>query len=184
MIGFAGWTARILLATMMNTARLALALLIVLAAPLAAAEDPFSGKWTYRSYHNKPLVMIPDDDHAGEVALSLIFGEGIITLEAPVGESIRGVLDLGANYQLDLAGTVKGSAPAVVELTGTGRDGTPTAGWEYRYAGFLVPKWEQGVRQVPSLVGSVLRSKQHGNSLPGYSTSFIAVKRPEGAIVP
>lgn len=86
------------------------------------------------------------------------------------------MLDLGEPYALDLAGTVSPSGQ--IELTGTGRPGTPTAGWEYKYNGVLAHTWEQGVRQVPALVGTVLRAKAHGQSQAGYSTSFIAVKRP------
>lgn len=154
---------------------------LVLSGGAFAQESGLGGAWTYRSYHNRPLVMVSEDDHAAEKALSLIFGEGIITLQEPVDGTIRGVLDLGPGYALDLAGAYRPQAaggPAAVELTGTGRAGTATAGWEYRYAAFLAPTWETGVRQVPALVGTALRSKPHGNSLPGYTVSFIAVKRP------
>jgi hypothetical protein len=30
--------------------------------------------------------------------------------------------------------------------------------------------------QVPALIGSLIRAKPHGNDLPGYTASFIAVK--------
>lgn len=157
------------------------ALLLVLSFTAAHAEgDSLAGQWTYRSYHNRPMVML-DDDQAAQIALSLVFGEGIITLAEPVDGKIAGALDLGGNYALDLAGTTSCGAnggPVSIQLIGTGRAGTPTAGWEYQYAGFLAPKWEAGVKQIPSLVGSVLRSKAHGQSQAGYTVSFIAVKRP------
>jgi hypothetical protein len=148
---------------------------------VGAAQDQIAGKWTYRSYHNRPEVMVGDDAEPAEKALSLIFGEGVVTLEVGADGTARGALELGENYALDLAGTVKPGTPVTVELTGTGRAGTPTAGWEYRYHGFLAPTWDGGVRQVPALVGTVLRSKAHGGSQPGYTTSFIATKRPQPA---
>lgn len=157
------------------------ALLLALSFTASHAEgDSLAGQWTYRSYHNRPMVML-DDDNAAEIALSLVFGEGIITLGEPVGGKITGVLDLGGQYQLDMAGTATPSAnggPVTVQLVGTGRAGTPTAGWEYRYHGFLSPSWENGVKQIPALTGTVLRFKQHGQSQAGYTVSFIAVKRP------
>ena len=159
-----------------------LSLIVALALASGALAQDLAGTWTYRSYHNKPLVMVgEDDDTAAAKALSLIFGEGIVTLEAPAGGTVRGVLDLGPGYALDLSGPYYPEAagsPARVELVGAGRAGTATAGWEYRYVGFLAPTWEAGVRQVPALVGTVLRAKQHGGSMPGYTTSFMAVKRP------
>jgi hypothetical protein len=167
--------------------RFALSILIALTliVPAFAEGTAISGSWTYRSFHNRPNVMVGDDDStAAETALSLIFGEGVVTLAVDESGAATGALDLGPNYALDLAGTAScggETGPVTVTLTGTGRAGTPTAGWEYKYVGYLAHTWEQGVRQVPALVGTVLRSKQHGNALPGYSTSFIAVKRPAGA---
>ena len=152
--------------------------LLLAVTPALAQQDPLAGSWTYRSFHNKPGVMIPDDDHAGEVALSLIFGEGVITLDPVTGTKLTGKLDLGPGYALNLEGTASGT-PLTVQLVGTGRAGTATAGWEYRYLCFLVPPWPGATRQVPALVGSLIRAKPHGNSPAGYTASFIAVKRPQ-----
>ena len=47
---------------------------------------------------------------------------------------------------------------------GTGRPGTDTDGWEYRYHGHLTPRWPgrgHVVDQRPTLVGSVIRAKPH-----------------------
>ncbi len=65
-----------------------------------------------------------------------------------------------------------------VEIIGSGRPNTPTAGWEYDYYGYLGFQWPNGVNQVPSLVGTVIRAKPHGNAPAGFVASFIAVKQP------
>ena len=167
--------------------RTALTILISLVLSTAAFADahPLTGKWTYRSFHNRPDVIVwADEATAAQTALRLIFGEGIITLNVAEDGAVTGALDLGPSYALDMAGVARcGSdgAPASIELTGTGRDGTPTAGWEYKYVAYLAPVWSTGVRQVPSLVGTALRSKQHGNALPGYTVSFIAVRQPDAS---
>jgi hypothetical protein len=52
-------------------------------------------------------------------------------------------------------------------MVGTGRPGTDTAGWEYRYHGHLTRPWASaGTNQRAMLVGSVIREKSH-NGQPG-----------------
>jgi hypothetical protein len=78
-------------------------------------------------------------------------------------------------------GTVRtGSATEgpTFELIGTGRPGTGTDGWEYDYRGQLAYRWPNGINQVPSLVGTVIRAKPHGPAPAGYVASFIAVRQP------
>jgi hypothetical protein len=154
-------------------------LLSMLSISLSRAGE-LSGKWTYRSYHNRPNVIVSDDDHAAEKALSLLFGEGVFTLTQE-GDDLTGVFDMGGGYVLDVRGKAKpaaAGAPVSLEFVGTGRAGTPTANWEYDYVGYLVPTWPNGVKQVPAFVGTVLRGRPHGNSAAGYTASFIAVKQP------
>jgi hypothetical protein len=123
-----------------------------------------NGNWAYRSYHN--------------TAEQPIFGEGTLTLVFSYPE-IQGTLDMGSGYVLDLQGTMRTNTPEIpeiYEIVGTGRAGTPTAGWEYDYHAFENFHWPRGVNQVRSLVGSVIRAKPHNGEPAGVTGSFIAVK--------
>jgi hypothetical protein len=66
-------------------------------------------------------------------------------------------------------------------MVGTGRPGTGTDGWDYRYVGHLIRNWPNGPPdQRPALVGSVMRRTTHngrGQSPAGEVLSFIAVKQ-------
>lgn len=132
-----------------------------------------SGVWTYRSYRNVATLVDGDKDKA----LALIFGEGIYTLDQPTQTTLRGTLDMGGGYVLDVQGTVTQAAPRSIAVAGIGREGTPTAGWEYDYNATLAYTWPDGVNQVPALVGSVIRAKPHDGAPAGVVTSFIAVRQ-------
>jgi hypothetical protein len=135
-----------------------------------------AGKWTYRSYLDSPALVGGD----AKKALALIFGEGVYTLATPSHDVVAGTLDMGGGFVLDLKGTVRAAAnetPLTVAIYGTGRLNTPTAGWEYDYRAYLAYEWPNGVKQVPALVGSVIRAKPHGGQPAGVVASFIAVKQ-------
>jgi hypothetical protein len=147
-------------------------------APTATSANPYAGKWTYRSYLNQPGVIVGSDP---QKALDMIFGEGVMTFDLPVGNALKGTFDMGGGYILDLTGSVQGnpsSAPPVIQLSGIGRPGTPTDGWEYDYIGYLAWAWPNGVAQIPAIVGTVVRAKQHGQSQAGLVASFITTKQP------
>jgi hypothetical protein len=79
---------------------------------------------------------------------------------------------------LDLKGTqsAKGGQTHLA-IAGIGRAGTPTEGWEYDYncqTGFA---WPNGVNQIASLLGTVIRAKPHNGSPAGVVASFIAVRQ-------
>jgi hypothetical protein len=135
-----------------------------------------AGKWTYRSYVNSTGLVGNDPNKA----LALVFGEGVYTLETPSSTAVRGNLDMGGGFVLDLQGTIEpaGDAPLTVAMAGIGRTGTPTEGWEYDYSAFLAHEWPNGVDQVPALVGTVIRAKPHNGAPAGVVVSFIAVKQP------
>jgi hypothetical protein len=123
------------------------------------------GKWTYRSFHNRSE---PVGDDA-EKALKLIFAEAEFTFQPPTGSTLEGKIDWPGGG-LDLRGTIRpGVEPNtfVVDLVGSGRPYTATAGWEYDYHAQLAHHWPNGVNQRPVLVGSVLRAKPHGSSPAG-----------------
>ena len=142
------------------------------------AVNPFAGKWTYRSYHNRSALVEQDE----KLALSLIFGEGIFSFDNTADlKVIKGTFDMGGGYLLDLEGTVKWQtyvAPTIFEISGKGRAGTPTDGWHYDYVGYLAWEWPDGLAQVPAIVGTVIRTKPHGTAQAGYVASFVAVKHP------
>lgn len=135
----------------------------------------FDGKWTYRSYLNNPELV----DGNAQTALSLIWGEGVFTFESPEWCSLIGTLDMGGGYVLDLKGHIQreGAGPEALVINGYGRDGTPTAGWEYDYHCWPGYTWPDGVDQVPSLVGTVVRAKPHNGEPAGVVASFIAVSQ-------
>lgn len=128
--------------------------------------DNLAGKWAYRSYQN--------------TALQPVFGAGTFTFTTPSSTKLQGTLDMGSGLVLDLDGTItpaSDSAPLTVHIIGNGRPDTDTKGWEYDYHGFLGFQWPNGVDQVPSLVGTIVRAKPHNGGAAGVTASFIAVKQ-------
>lgn len=138
---------------------------------------PFAGTYTYRSFHNIPDPVNGDKDKA----LALIFGEGDLTAESDPDVTVfRAVLSFGPDYLMDLSGRVELSffdQPTTLAVRGLGRTGTKTDGWIYDYFGILTPRWPSGIKQVPALVGTVIRTVPHGTAQAGYVASFVAVKR-------
>ena len=135
-----------------------------------------NGNWTYRSFLNNP-DMVGNDP---EKALALIFGEGTLSIDVTDETTLGAVLDFGGGAVMDLFSTIiAGSAimPAVLMVTGTGREGTSTAKWVYQYWAYVVPNWPQGARQVPAIVGTVVRTIQHGSGPAGVVASFVIVKQ-------
>ncbi|MBB4373491.1 hypothetical protein GGD63_006314 [Bradyrhizobium sp. cir1] len=166
------------------------------ATPSSSWDTSLPGKWTYRSYLNRADVAVNDDPepavrnlaaifgqgstaNSAAKALSLIFGEGIMAFDQPSGKNVTGTFDMGGGYVLDLKGTMQTSSSGdiTVELFGTGRAGTPTANWEYDYRATTTPKWPNGVNQIPTLVGTVIRARPHDGGAAGVVASFIAIKR-------
>jgi hypothetical protein len=133
-----------------------------------------SGKWTYRSFRNTPALVGGNP----QAAMALIFGEGVFDFEAGEDDSFGGTLAMGPGYALALQGQVLPGDPPGFSIAGLGIEGTPTEGWRYDYHGVTGYEWPNGVDQVPSLVGTVVRVNPHGLSSPaGYTASFIAVRQ-------
>jgi hypothetical protein len=173
----------------------------LMAAPGAAAvtsgwDSSLPGKWTYRSYLDRADIIVGDDPEPAvqnlaaifgqgstannaAKALSLVFGEGIVSFDPPSGNNVTGTFDMGNGFVLDLKGTMQTSSAGdiTVELFGTGRPSTPTANWEYDYKASTAPKWPNGVNQIPTLVGTVIRAKPHDGQPGGVVASFIEIKR-------
>ena len=124
-----------------------------------------AGTWAYRSYLNE--------------ADQRVFGGGIMTFQTPTPTTLTGTLVMTPTLVLDLEGTIvpaTSNAPLTFEIRGFGRDGSDTKGWEYDYHASLAFHWPEGVDQVQSLVGSVLRAKPHNGSPAGVTASFISVR--------
>ncbi len=167
---------RIALWTAVATVTAAVPLLAQTAAPgVQPYGSVLAGKWTYRSFHNRPALV---GDNA-QAALDLIFAEAVFTFQVS-GTTLQGTIDWPGGG-LDLQGRIQpanGRAPLSVAIVGSGRPNSETAGWEYDYRGNLAYQWPNGVKQIPALVGTVIRAKRHGDSPAGYVASFIAVKQP------
>lgn len=137
--------------------------------------DMLSGQWTYRSFHNR-TDLVGDDAGA---ALALIFGEGVFDLEAVTYTHFRGTADFGGGYKMDLDANIQpGDAGGSVEfdIVGKGIAGSATDGWRYDYKGAFGHRWDNGIEQRPSMVGTVVRTNPHGDAKAGYTASFIAVQ--------
>lgn len=133
------------------------------------------GKWTYRSYRNSAELVGND----AQKALALLFGEGIFEFTAITYVTFKGTLDMGGGYRLELDAElhpIEGDSSVDIAITGRGVAGTPTEGWQYDYRGNFGHRWDDGVDQVPSFVGTVIRAKPHGTAPAGYVASFIAVR--------
>ena len=127
--------------------------------------NDIAGTWAYRSYQNKKDQPV--------------FGAGLFTFTTPSPTKLKGTLDMGGGLVLDLDGKITAASkttPLTVHILGYGRPGTKTDGWEYDYHGFLGYKWPNGVDQVTSLVGTIVRAKPHNGGAAGVTASFIAVK--------
>ncbi len=135
--------------------------------------SPLAGKWTYRSFLNRPQGGVPFQD--------LKFGEGTITVkETPVMDEFVGTIG-GEGWELKLYGSVSYGNPFAVRFQGVGRVNNET--WVYDYIGYLIPRWPNGVNQRTVMVGSIVRTVPHGAgaggvSAAGVTASWIAVKQP------
>ena len=138
-----------------------------------------SGVYTYRSFRDI-------DDPNTDVG-SLLFGQGELTLFVQRDGVVTGTLafpaDAFANSKdfMDLAGSVSSWSPVTITFTGTGRDKTGIADFEYTYSLKPTERWPDGKEQKTALVGTVLRAKDHGQppnvAKAGVTASVVAIKR-------
>jgi hypothetical protein len=148
-----------------------------------------SGLWTYRSF-NPRYVTGGDPEREHE----LILAEADLNVEHRTSPTtLEGTIDWRTGPRpeekdgLDLEGKVLEGELRGLEIVGTGRPRTGTAGWEYRYHGHLLPSVAglpaTIVADRPILGGSVFRAKSHNGNPPrsqaGSVYPFIAVwKQP------
>ncbi len=134
---------------------------------MSAADNPFVGKWTYRSLLNDPDVKTPFND--------LEFGRGILVIEEAAFEELRGTIG-GPGWSLALHGSRGYGSPMSVCFQGKGTvDGEE---WIYDYIGWLVPTWPNSTskQQRAAIAGSVVRTVRHGTAPAGAVASFYAVR--------
>jgi hypothetical protein len=143
------------------------------------STSELSASWTYRSFNPAYVTGTQTDQRE----LDLILADGFVfNFQTPTSTTLAGTFgSLDGGFPLDLTGTVQpgvGDEPASFDIVGTGRPGTETDGWEYRYHGHMTRNWH-AADQRPALVGSVIRAKPHGDRLAGAVYSFIAVKQQQ-----
>ncbi|MEP7217380.1 MAG: hypothetical protein ABI876_00605 [Bacteroidota bacterium] len=129
------------------------------------------GAWTYRSFLNNPDASVPFNN--------LEFATAAMTLKVHDDSTISGQLDMGESGSLNMKGRIVCCLNDIshFEIEGYGVPGTATEGWVYSYYGFIIPKWSQGVNQVDAMVGSVVRSADHGSAKAGKVASFYMVRK-------
>lgn len=134
-----------------------------------------NGEWVYRSMHNIPNENIPFcEQDSLECKNNLEFATAIMRLASKDG-IIDGELDMGKWGKLKVTGQF--NSKTNFNITGNGLKNTSTEGWIYNYNGYIIPKWQCGIDQKDALVGSVIRSADHGTSLKGKVASFYMVKK-------
>jgi hypothetical protein len=141
-----------------------------------AASTPqtnMAGTWVYRSIKN---IADPTEDLSNMKLLV-----GIIEIPPYQGNEFTGTLtatNFGKEIKHLLKGQINGDHFTMIALPGN----DVTEGWLYNYTGWLVPMWKDGVKQVPTFVGSVLRITEHpfpggGTSTSGGSYTIIGMKK-------
>jgi hypothetical protein len=140
------------------------------------STSELSGSWRYRHFNPKYGTATQEDE--------LVLAEAVLTLRSSAqAGKLEGTIEWPGGG-LDLDGTFV-SGPEIFDyarfyIVGTGRPDSTTHGWEYRYHGHLSWQWAKGPGvQTPTLVGSVIRSKPHGESRAGEVFSFIALKQQQ-----
>lgn len=137
-------------------------------------DNPFVGKWTYRSLLNDPDI---DQDFD-----KLEFGRGTIVIEEAAPQLLKGTIG-GAGWSLTLNGSRAYGSPMQVRFQGKGL--VSGEEWAYDYIGWLVPAWpnSNASLQRPAIVGSVVRTAPHssngGIAPAGVVASFYAVRQDE-----
>ncbi|MCW3464968.1 hypothetical protein [Chitinophaga nivalis] len=127
-----------------------------------------NGDYIYRAFINSKHLTTPVAD--------LKFGEGIMTIRQNSSGMLYGNLTMGNGLELKIRGKLTTKADCnLISMIGIGVAGTETAGWEYEYLGLIIPHWTPAVKQPLSVTGSVIRLKDHGQSMAGETATFYMV---------
>jgi hypothetical protein len=126
------------------------------------SDNPFVGRWSYRSLLNDPDLNTSFND--------LEFGQGVIEItEAPM-QILTGTIG-GSGWSLNLYGSRSYGDPMHVRFQGKGVVGGEE--WIYDYTGYLVPQWPNGVQQRAAMIGSVVRTIPHSNGSGGVNPAGV-----------
>src|SRR3954464_11356051 len=104
------------------------------------STSELSGSWRYRSFNPKYGTATQEDE--------LVLAEAVLTLRSSAqAGKLEGTIEWPGGG-LDLDGKFL-SDPEIFDyarfyIVGTGRPGTGTDGWEYRYQGHLPWQWANG----------------------------------------
>lgn len=112
--------------------------------------NPFVGVWSYRSLLNDADLSKQFND--------LKFGQGTIIIEEADPQILKGSIG-GPGWSLALSGSRSYGNPMEIRFLGQGVVGGEE--WKYDYVGYLVPPWQNGMKQVPAMVGSIVRQIPH-----------------------
>jgi hypothetical protein len=138
-----------------------------------SAENPFVGRWTYRSLLNDPDPKKSFND--------LQFGLGEIHIEEGPEQLLTGKIGGDGWGPLTLHGSRSYGYPMQVRFQGKGLVNGEE--WIYDYIGWLVPVWPNSTNELQraSIVGSIVRTVPHsgsggGTNPAGVVASWYAVK--------
>jgi hypothetical protein len=136
-------------------------------------SNDVTGAWHYRSFLNESK-QVSDLN-------TILFGEGDFMLDESASGTLSGTGDFGGGDTMRYQGSVTHGNWITVRFEGVG-NGPKNKDWLYDYVGVVVPQWPNGVNQVQTIVGSVVRSAPHSNGSGGITpagrvASFIAVKK-------
>lgn len=161
--------------------------------------DILTGVWTYRSFLNTADLSIDNTLNTAPppnyYETQFQFGNGYIRIDDAGFNQLQGKI-FGPNnaaspnpvtqpysWELDLKGSINYGDPFSLLFEGRGLVGGSE--WIYQYAGYLIKPWPNGVKQVPALVGSIIRVIPHpdgsgGTAPAGVVCSWFAVKCAPG----
>ena len=134
------------------------------------SENPFVGRWIYRSFLNDPDITKDFNDLKLAAATIEIVDAPMQILAGTIG---------GPGWSLKLQGSREYGTPMRARFQGKGAPFGEE--WIYDYEGYLVPHWPHGKDQRPAIVGSLIRTIKHsgdqGSVRPaGVVYSFYAVR--------
>lgn len=141
----------------------------------------WEGTWAYRSYNNYTFEQVKPLKGPGNET-NLPFGSGTIIIgpSAMQNQVTGSIGDPQRNeWELKLTGSINYGDPFTARFQGKGK--VSGHEWIYEYVAYLVNPWQNGVDQVPAMVGSVIRQIPHPGSdgkihKAGVVASFFCVK--------
>ncbi|MEM8568152.1 MAG: hypothetical protein AAGF85_16945 [Bacteroidota bacterium] len=111
--------------------------------------NQFAGSWSYRSLLRDPDLSKEFND--------LRFGAGTLNIQVDKTGEITGSLG-GEGWSLNISGTV---TEGEIKFQGKGVIGGEE--WVYDYLGYMSPKWPNGIDEIPTIIGTIVRTVDHSN---------------------